>query len=206
MTFNKRFAIAIVAIIALFGTASAQFRAGIKVGMDINKMSISKEAVTDKNNRTGFTAGVMAEFTVPLVGIGMDASLMYVHRLGEAVVDDNGTATEAKFKNDYLSIPLNLKYKVGLPGLGSILTPYFFTGPQFSFLLSKKDVNQFIKNKSCDISWNVGVGLQLVKHLQVAASYGFGINHAAKYIPLLPNSNGKNVRNSGWTVTAAYLF
>lgn len=202
MTLTKRIAIALVAMLAVFGSANAQFRMGIKAGVDINKMSFSKDAgkdVTDSKNRTGFTGGVMAEFTVPVIGIAMDASLMYTHKVNNATVDNENKS----YNSDYLAIPINLKYKFGLPAVGSIITPYIFTGPQFSFLMSKKVVNDF-KNKACDVSWNVGAGVQLIKHVQVSASYGFGINGAAKLIN--NDIKAKKIKNNCWTVTLAYLF
>ena len=61
----------------------------------------------------------MAEFTVPVIGVGLDASVMYVRRTGEGV-DGNGDA----FKNnrDYVGIPINLKWKINVPVVSHIST------------------------------------------------------------------------------------
>ena len=60
-------------------TADAQFRFGPKVGLTVNDMHFNK-SVLDADNRTGWTAGVMGEFTIPVIGISADLSAMYVRR------------------------------------------------------------------------------------------------------------------------------
>lgn len=198
----KRALVVLVALMAVAASASAQFRWGVKVGTDINKMSFDKSAF-DSDNRTGFTGGLTAEFTLPLVGIGMDASLMYTHKVNNV----SGTATDAQlttYNSDFIEIPINLKYKLGLAGIGKIVTPYFFTGPSFGFLVSKKTINNIYKRKNSDISWNVGAGVQLFSHLQVSAAYGFGIN---KTVEVLGGDNKDfDAKSNTWTITAAYLF
>jgi hypothetical protein len=82
-----------------------------------------------------------------------------------------------------------------------------FTGPDFAFLTSKTAINEAWKNKSVNVSWNVGLGVQLFSHLQVGASYGFGITKAAEKIANVGDSNVQiEGKNNYWTVTAAWLF
>ena len=63
-----------------------------------------------------------------------------------------------------------------------------------------------MENKKCDVSWNFGLGVELLKHLQVAASYGFGINDAVKYVDSEMGNAGVKGNDRFWTITAAYLF
>ena len=66
-------------LIALLGigACNAQFRFGIKAGLNLNKIDFKNVANTfDGSNGTGYTAGVMTEFTIPVIGLGLDASLM----------------------------------------------------------------------------------------------------------------------------------
>lgn len=197
----KSILLVIAALLTISTSASAQFRWGIKVGMDVNKMSFDTSAL-ESSNRTGFTGGLMTEFTVPIIGIGLDASLMYTHK-GNNLKDKEDGAT-VKYNTDYLSIPVNLKYKFGLPVVGRLVSPFVYTGPCFSFLTSKKAVSDFFHNKTCDMSWNVGLGVQLLNHLQIGAQYGFGINDAAKVV--MDDNKIEKVKNNTWTITAAYLF
>ena len=193
--------------------AQAQFRIGPRVGVAVNKFSFNKELL-NSDNRAGFTGGLMVEFTVPIVGIGLDASVMYARRSlshtvtaldNEGIADGNTTISKHL---DYIDIPVNLKYKLGLPVLSKIVKPYFTTGPDFAFLVSGKNIykNFILKGRSCDISWNFGFGLELLNHLQVGANYGFGINKAIKNTGIASNVQPIEGKSRCWTITAAYLF
>lgn len=179
----------------------AQFRIGPRVGVAVNKFAFNKD-VFDSDNRAGFTGGLMAEFTVPLIGVGVDASVMYARRsLSYEYVNDNISK-----HLDYIDIPVNLKYKLGIPVLSKVLKPYFTTGPDFAFLVSGKKVFNDLKGKSCDISWNFGFGLEFLNHLQIGANYGFGINKAVKTVGITDNVQPIEGKTHCWTITAAYLF
>lgn len=198
-------AITLVAVIALAGvmTANAEIRFGIKAGTNINKLHLSE--VTDNfksENRCGFTGGVMTEFTVPIVGIGFDISLMYTHMEGELIDGRNeGTVTK-----NFLEVPLNLKYKLNIPVINNIVRPMLFTGPTMAVKLDNSIVND-IKAKRMQWGWNVGVGVELIKHLQISGGYTIGINNivdtAIKNVNVTDNVKAKN---NYWTVTAAWLF
>ena len=201
-TFHKALLVALVAIFS-FGYASADFRFGIKAGMNFSKLDMkikdmegAQNFLKDGSNRTGWMAGVMAEFTVPIVNIGADASLLYARQN----VDDN-SAYENK---DFLDIPINQKWKIGLPVVGNIISPIIYTGPDFLFALNKHTLDNF-KSKTCEVGWNVGIGVELVKHLQIEGGYCFGLNNVAKMTGMVDAVDLK-VKKNYWTLTAAYLF
>lgn len=204
----KRIMIAMLAVLAVAFSANAQFRFGVKAGVNINSLSVSNLGDNfSSDNRTGFTGGLMTEFTVPIIGIGMDASLMYVHRTDNIEQGTNvaGLINLPSTKGDYLEIPINLKYKLGLPVVGKIITPYIYTGPAFAFRCSSKAISEAYEKKAVDVAWNVGIGLQLVNHLQIGAGYGFGLNNTLKYIG--QGTPGADTgKSNSWTITAAYLF
>ncbi|MBD5245794.1 MAG: porin family protein [Barnesiella sp.] len=189
--------ILIVALIASVATAQAQFRFGVKAGVAINELKFNESAF-NSGNRAGFTGGVMAEFTVPVIGVGCDASVMYARRSFETVTDN----TTSTFNRDYINIPVNLKYKIQIPVVSKIITPFITTGPDFSILVSKKNIEQAWSNKKFDTAWTVGAGVQLINHLQVAATYGWGLSKSSS------SDSGLDLygKNRCWTVTAAYLF
>jgi len=197
----------IAAIVAIGGVlpAAAQFKFGPKVGAAVNSLHFSRD-VFDSDNRTGFTGGLMCEFTVPVVGIGLDASLMYVRRSVDAdytPATGGPQATQTTtIGRDYITIPVNLKWKFNIP----VVKPFLTTGPEFSFLTSRKAIKDAWRNKSVDYSWNVGAGVELLGHLQVAASYGFGLNKALRSAGLADNAVSVDAKNRFWTITAAYLF
>ena len=62
------------------------------------------------------------------------------------------------------------------------------------------------KTKTFQTAWNIGVGVELFNHLQVAGSYGFGMNNIMKEVAGINTTNDFKVKNNYWTITAAYLF
>lgn len=199
----KRLALIIAVVVASLTSAvnaNAQFRFGVKAGVAVNSLHFSAETF-DAENRAGFTGGAMIEFTVPVVGIGVDLSAMYVRRNSQWLENNNLT----KDNRDYIDIPLNLKWKINIPLLNSVARPYLFTGPTFSFLASKQAAEGAWRNRKFDTSWNFGAGFEFFKHLQVGASYSVGMTKALKAFNATETSNISG-HNRYWTITAAYLF
>ena len=204
----------VLAACSFSASAGEIFRFGPRIGTEVNSMRLNSD-VFNSDNRAGFTGGLMMEVNVPLVGIAFDLSVMYVHRLNNNSLkagasdspDQNSMLTaDSYIKRDYIEIPLNFKYKIGLPIVGKVVSPYLFTGPSFAFLASKRPINEAYKNKAFDVAWNFGVGLQLFTHLQVGASYGLGITKTVEKVSSITAGPEITGRNNYWTVTAAWLF
>lgn len=194
---------------ALPANADKLFRFGVKAGVNINKMHLSNVATNlDEKNRAGFTAGLMTEFKVPIIGLGFDASLMFTRLYSKTQVqtlDIARSAGETTLNQSFFEIPINLKYKFEFPAVASIVAPYIFTGPSFAFRVSGND--NWFKTKTFQPSWNVGAGVELFRHLQIGASYSFGISNIYKAVVTEEGvSDNIKLRNNYWTVTAAYLF
>ena len=209
----KKFLLALTVAILCAGAANAQFKFGIKAGLLVNKISLNND-LFKSDNSCGWTAGPMVEFTVPIIGLTFDAGLMYARMNNAADVtittDTAGSATPVEnnvYGKNFLEIPINLKYKFTIPVLGSIFRPYIFTGPNFAFRLDKayEDKLANLKSRTCQVAWNVGLGFELVKHLQIGASYGFGINNIVDKVSDI-NTVDIKAKNNYWTVSAAYLF
>ncbi len=208
-TFKKAFLTLLVAILG-FGAASAQIRFGVKAGLNLNSLHLNKEwkSSFNKDNQCGFTVGPMLEFQVPVIGLAFDVSAMYT-RMNTELTEEQENLDIAK---NFIEVPINLKYKFSLPIVGNYLTPYLLTGPSFAFRLdkNKKDPVDFINTKGTQYTWNVGLGFQIVKHLQIQGSYGFGLNNIVKMAGNLgadlPEAANFKLKNNYWTITAAYLF
>lgn len=180
----------LIAMMTAF-SANAKISVGPKLGLNVDHLTSNySESLKDA---CGFTGGVTAEFVVPIIGVGADLSLMYTHMTAK----ENG---ENIFQN-MLEIPLNFKYKVNIPAINQIIRPYAFTGPTLAVRLGGNADDMDWKKGQW--GWNVGVGLEFIKHLQVSAGYTFGINNAVKIA--LPTGDFK-IKNNYWTVTAAWLF
>ncbi len=179
-------------------SAVGPFKFGVKVGTEINSLKFNEDAFKS-DNRAGFTGGLMVQFVAPIINLGFDASVMYTHRSLHMYAAEDKTQS-AHIGSDFIEIPINLKYNIGLPVIGKFVSPFLTTGPDFSFLVSKKTVND-MKQKNYDLAWNFGIGLSIVDKVQVAASYGLGITNNASGDQALYDS-----KNRFWTVTLAYLF
>lgn len=200
----KKFLVLMLVAVMGISVADAKVRFGIKAGLNINHLSTNTTELLDKNNQAGWTAGIMTDFQLPLVGLGVDLSVMYTRMNTDVLVPISNAGEEELLPNhNFIEIPLNLKYKISLPVVGRFLAPYIFTGPSFGFKLDKSTVEDF-KTKTFQAVWNLGLGVELVRHLQVGASYGFGLNDIVKNAT--SSVNPIKYHNNYWTVTAAYLF
>lgn len=190
--------ILILAIAMMAIGASAQVRFGVKAGVGVNTLHIENPSSNfDTDNRTGFTGGVMMEVNLPF-GIAVDASALYTRRSG--AIED----TEVGVR-DYIAVPVNLKYKLSLPVVSNIITPFAFTGPEFAFNVGNKKSEAGSEYKSTTVSWNVGLGVELVKHVQLSAAYCMGINKSITNV-LGISGVESGAKDRCWTITAAYLF
>ena len=192
---KKIFGALMIAIcIAMAMPAQAQIHFGVKGGLNLSKASFSNVSENfKKDNFTGFFIGPMAEFNIPIVGLGVDAALLFAQR-GIKVSEGNEDLT---IKQNGIDIPVNLKYTIGL---GSLLGIYVAAGPDFFFDFKKKD---YVDRKKAQVALNLGAGVKLLKHLQVGVTY---------QLPMGDSFTWKNAgdaigaKNKTWQVSAAYLF
>lgn len=188
----------VIACLALAIPAQAQINFGIKAGLNVSKLHLSKDLVS-KDNRAGFFVGPTAEFTLPLLGLGIDASALY-NQFG--VNSEEGTSTKKS-----IEIPINLRWTVGF---SSLVGAYVAVGPQFGFNVGDRwfssidNVCEFKKNTT---SFNVGAGLKLLGHLQVGANYNFALKDNGKIHSGDPDDLSTiGFKQNTWQVSVAYLF
>lgn len=206
MKLIKRLAILAVAIAACAPLASAKFLSvGPRVGILANELHFNSD-VFKSDNRVGFTGGVQLEVMIPVVNLGFDVSAMYARRSSEFMQTVNDTRYSYKADRDYIAVPIDFKWKIGIPVISKFLQPYLFTGPEFAFRCSKDAAEDAFRSKKTDVSWNFGLGLEFFSHLQVGASYGVGMTKVAKTAGITAGEGGIVGRNRYWTMTAAWLF
>lgn len=212
---RKIFTAAIVAATMLFSTSSAQAQVkfGLKGGLNVTNMTLNSE-VFDADNQTGFFIGPTVKFTLPIVGLGIDASALYDQRDAKITVEDNGASVESKIKNQSINIPINLRYGVGL---GSTASVYLFAGPQFGFNVGDKNQSLFKdmgewRLKSSTFSVNVGLGAMLLSHLQISANYNIACGKTGETTvssalgELAQSAAKKRGRANAWQIGLAYYF
>ena len=184
--------------VALMVAAPAQaqlIKFGVKGGMNFSKLDTDVKSWYDaKENSTGFFIGPMAELTIPVIGLGVDAALMYA-QMGDGDVELQG-----------LEIPLNLKYTIGL---GSMFGIYLAAGPDFFFNFKDVEERGPAKEKAL-VSINLGGGLKLLKKLQLGINYQIPLkdSHYWTEISLAPGAEKKDygARQKTWQVSLAYIF
>lgn len=188
--------------------ANAQLKFGIKGGLNITDMSLSND-VFETSNRTGFFIGPTIKFTLPIVGLGIDASALYDQREGEVNVEaDDNTLVSTRLKQKSINIPINLRYDIGL---GSLVAVYLAAGPQFGFNVGDKnqnlykDVAEWRLNTS-NFSVNVGAGVMLLGHLQVGANYNIVCGKTGEITVLDGAESVLRGRSNTWQISAAYYF
>lgn len=194
--------------------ANAQVKFGLKGGLNVTNMSLSGK-VLDAENRAGFFIGPTVKFTLPVVGLGIDASALYDQRSAKVKVSEGDASftSEETLKQQSIQIPVNLRYGVGL---GSLASVYFFAGPQFGFNVGDKsqslyrDVAEW-KLKSSNFSINVGLGVMLLEHLQVSANYNIACGKTGDVSVLGTAGEALGLkkvdgRANAWQIAAAYYF
>ena len=191
-------------------SAQAKIDFGEKGGLNVTNMSLSSD-VLDASNRAGFFFGPTVKFTLPIVGLGVDASALYDQRSAKV---ENAGEEDKTIKQQQISIPVNLRYGFGLGDLASL---YFFGGPQWginvgdkNFSWSKASNYEFRKS---NFSVNLGAGLMLASHLQLSANYNIACgktadvswSSAVSTVSDQVVSKSKS-RNNSWQVSLAYYF
>lgn len=165
---KKIFAVVLLAV-AFAMPSKAQFSWGIQAGLNMSNISVkdaADNAGTAVKSRTGFFVGPTVKFTLPLIGLGIDASALYDQR--------EGKAGDETIKSQSIQIPINVRYGFGL---GSVAEVFAFAGPQFGFKLSgDKDFGAAEWTlKSSNLSANIGIGATVLSKLQAKLNYNIAL-------------------------------
>ena len=190
-------ALMIAVCIGMAMPAQAQIHFGVKGGLNLSKASFSNVGENfKKDNFTGFFIGPMAEFNIPIVGLGVDASLLFAQR-GIKVSEGNDDIT---VKQNGIDIPVNLKYTIGLGSLAGI---YLAAGPDFYFDFAGNKTVEGMRTdkKKAEVGINVGAGLKLLNHLQVGANYNIPLGDTADI-----EGTNASYKTKTWQVSVAYIF
>ena len=75
----KRLTIILFALLMLAMPAAAQLRLGPKVGIATSSLHFDSKMLSSER-RMGWTAGLQLELRLPIVGLGIDGSVMFTHR------------------------------------------------------------------------------------------------------------------------------
>lgn len=199
--------IAIVAAFSITIPATAQIQFGVKAGLNVNKVSLDNVGSNlDGENRTGFFAGITADFTFPLLGFGGDISVLYDNKVAGTSVADHDVDKTLQ----YIDIPINVKYTIGFSSLASV---YVATGPQFAFNIgdrhwSVSGLTDGWELKKSEFSWNVGAGLTVLSHVRIGYNYNIAISKTGELnlTDVAGDAVKGKLKNNTHQISLTYLF
>ena len=191
-----------------FGSAEAQFHWGVRAGADFSKFPTTADQFKS-DYYTGFHVGPTVEMNLPL-RFSVDASLLFSQK-NVGITSMEKTEVKDILKTNYVTVPVNAKFDlVSLPGADVMV----IAGPQFNFKLSNnledlKDLDKLRETeaKKASVGVNVGVGVRVLKMLQIAALYNATLSDDYKFTSL--NQTTKDVFNAktnSFVIQAAVLF
>lgn len=179
-------------------TATAQVRLGVRGGITVGEMRFNRDLVSS-DNRVGYTGGLVLDFNIPVVGLGIEASAMYTHR------NNRLSDGERVFKRHYIDIPVMARFVLPIPSLRHVFAPLVYTGPCVSVLFDENAPEGYDSRKTV-LSWDVGAGADLFNHLRLTATYGIGISKAMSYIHQDYDGEKISGKDHHWTLNVAWLF
>lgn len=208
----KKILVSMVALLTLAAATPAQagIEFGIEAGLNLSKVNLSKlNENFSPDNRFGFYVGPKVNFSV--LGIGGDVALLYNQK--RLNLDDDYSRMLRS-----VEIPLNFRYTFGL---GKLAAVYAATGPQFGFNVGNTEWKHVFdggdttfKRENMNVSWNIGAGVKLLKHLEIGLSYNIAITKYAKVLSIVGSEAEEfakspkdyNFKTNTFQIQAAYLF
>ena len=149
---------------------------GITGGMNVTKIDLNKnwDNMTEPQSDKGWYAGITGLLSAPIVGIGVDGSIVYSQE--EVNISEDNDSKTARF----ISLPVHLRYDFRIPVMEEIFVPYLMAGPQFNYALNdlkfayeEGESGKAILKKSN--SWRLDMGLGFILFDRVQLSYSYGI-------------------------------
>lgn len=208
----------VLCTLLLCATITAQtekVKIGVKAGLNIASLTFDENEL-ESSQKTGFTAGIMAE--IPLAkNFSVQPEVLYSQqgmKFSYSDIDVANSSYKSMITLNYLNIPVMLKYYV-LKGLS------VQAGPQIGILL--KSNNKYQDNflgydnhenynlsdytNAFDTSVNLGLGYQFKDKFYVDLRYNISYSDVFKEA----NSNGNYVinsdmRNRVFQITIGYFF
>ena len=163
-------------------TANAQIKFGVKGALNFNDYKTKSISL---DNRTGWQAGIMARFSLPIVGIGVQPEVLYTHKRSKLA--------DESINNSYLQIPVNAIWTFGLGNIGAFVTG----GPYFSYAI---DFDKTIKDAVDKFDWGLGLGAGLdISKIHAGVRYDWGLQNIAK-------NSDENIKNKAFSIFVGFFF
>ena len=169
----------VVLMLAVTVSAQSQVKFGIKAGANMATMSgdgwddleTLRSVSVEKKYLMGMAGGLFVELPLGTGVVSLQPEVLYVMKGAKAEVTEDGETYTEKLKNDYLEVPVLIKYNFTTAGSAK---PFMFVGPVAAFNIASKiqvedppaedsTLGDFdIENaKSLDFGLTIGAGLGL---------------------------------------------
>jgi hypothetical protein len=197
--------IKIVFILLFTFTSTAAIHSKIRLGVKggINVANARFNNAFESENITGFNIGPVVEAMFGEGGLGLDMALLYTQKGFEA--DDES------YKNSYIQVPVNLKFKFGIP----LLNPFIAVGPYADFRvdgekiwdvkINSDGIREQIKSRNFGAGLNFSAGVEILRFLQAGVNYNWGLTDNYKSFDKSKISSYKG-RLHTWSATAIIFF
>ena len=183
---KKIFAILAAAALVAVPAQAKIFGFGVAAGMNITQ-PISDGL--DFDPASGWYAGVKLKITAPVLGLGVDGSVLYSQ---EAISMENADGISKSDRVGYIAVPIDLRYELKLPLVNKVAVPFVAVGPQFNYNVkdldfkvsdlsgSISDSKEAFKTENASWRLNFGLGAVLINHLEVSYTYGLPLGKTFK--------------------------
>lgn len=197
----KRITLLLIVFSAIAINMSAQI--GIRAGVNVSGQRINKSYNAPELTRLqfGLTYDYMPAYAK---GFGLETGFLYSQK--GAFESDYQTN---KFKLNYVEIPLNFRYLYELGPVGF----YAHTGLYAACLTNAIYQEEAVKRElqisdfsdRMDYGYNVGVGVELVKKVQIGFNWSAGFRNISHLYQGI-DTNINKCRNRGFSVTVGVLL
>lgn len=196
-------------LVAMPSKAENKFQIGIKaqgnlVVNDVNDLKNTN--ITKGESYSGFSAGVVLK-TPSLLGFSLNLSGLYSW--------NNQKIEDTTIKQNFIDVPLNLRWQFGFKNFGIFLQ----AGYEFDFNIGSKEykieskdaqgvvteMGDFIANKTRQGA-NLGLGVMLFGHLEVAANYHWSFGDDSELKDALDNIKDIKLGTQQLQLGVAYYF
>jgi hypothetical protein len=197
--------------------AAAQVDWGIKAGVNIaEKPSNLDDVMATVKGKAGWYVGPMIKATIPVVGLGVEANLLY----SQTNTEVHGTT----IKRQSIDLPVYLRYELSIPAINKFIEPFIAAGPQWSwnigddkFSWTDAAINgiygqEYLADytlRSSNLTLNVGLGAVLLNHIQLHINYNIALGDTGEWKEDASSAGWGYIKGSKvntWQVSAAYIF
>ena len=191
-------------------TKAQQVKFGVKGGVNLSTLSFENHNYT-VHNKVGFFVGPTAKMSLPVKGLGFDASVLYDQRSGEAIAEMlmGGRVYWTTVKRQHITVPINVRYDMGTRNFGF----FVFAGPQVGFNVGGSEPTKMNygdwEPRSVVFGMNAGLGIMIIDHLQLSANYNLVFKKDADISINRDNSAFQYVDTSkmnAWQLSLSYYF